>query len=347
MVENNGARSVLPERRSPLEIIMRYALTWTDAVVRAVRDVTPTVRSFEIAAAAGRALSFNPGAHLDVRVLVNGLPEIRSYSLVGEAQPDCYRIAVKRRAESTGGSAYMWTLQPGARLSITEPLTSFAIDYDRPEFLLVAGGIGITPIVGMATLLQRRGARVRLLYSAHTRDELAFEGELRAELGDRLETFVSAEGRRIDFAAAFAGLAPGALCALCGPIRMLDEARRLWSQTGRPNADLRWETFGSSGAFAAEDFKVAIPRHGVEIVVSRNRSLLDALGDAGIEVMSDCRRGECGLCAVTVVSFDGQIDHRDVFLSEAQKKENHKLCACVSRAVGTVVLDTDYRPDAI
>jgi ferredoxin len=85
----------------------------------------------------------------------------------------------------------------------------------------------------------------------------------------------------------------------------------------------------------------------VEIVVPRNRSLLDALGDAGIEVMSDCRKGECGLCAMTVVSFDGRIDHRDVFLSETQKKENQKLCACVSRAAGTVVLDTDYRPDVL
>ena len=211
----------------------------------------------------------------------------------------------------------------------------------------MAGGIGITPIVGMAKLLQRRGARVRLLYAAHTRDELAFAADLRAELGDRLETFVSAEGSRMDLATAFAGLAPGALCALCGPMRMLDEARRLWARAGYPNVNLRWETFGSSGAFAAEEFKVAIPRHGIEIVVPRNRSLLDALADAGIDVMSDCRKGKCGLCAMTVVSCDGRIDHRDVFLSEAQKKENHKLCACVSRAVGTIVLDTDYRPDVI
>ncbi len=326
---------------------MRYALTWTDAVIRAIRDVTPTVRSFEITPSSGHAPPFEPGAHIDVRVLVNGLPDIRSYSLVGEAQPDHYRIAVKHRPESKGGSAYMWTLQPGARLSISEPQASFSIDYDRPEFLLVAGGIGITPIVGMARLLKRRGSRLRLRYAARTRDELAFEPELRAELGACLEAHVSAEGRRIDLAAAFASLAPGALCALCGPMPMLDDARRLWTQAGRPIADLRWETFGSSGAFPAEDFNVVIPRHGVDIVVPRNRSLLDALGDAGIEVMADCRKGECGLCAMTVVSFDGRIDHRDVFLSDVQKKENHKLCACVSRAIGTVVLDTDYRPDAI
>lgn len=326
---------------------MRYAAHWTDAVVRAIHDETPTVRSFEIVPAGGVALPYEPGAHIETKVQVDGLPETRSYSLVGEAQPDHYRIAVKRRADSTGGSTYMWSLQPGARLAVTEPQTSFAIDYDRPHYLLVAGGIGITPIVGMAQLLARRGAAVRLLYAAHTRDELAFARDLAATLGDRLVCHVSAEGRRIDLAEAFAKLPPGALCALCGPMPMLDDARRLWVAAGRPIADLRWETFGSSGAFPAEDFIVAVPRHGVEIVVPRNRTLLDTLAEAGVEVISDCRKGECGLCALTVMSFDGRIDHRDVFLSAAQRAENQKICACVSRAAGRIVIDTDYRPDAI
>lgn len=326
---------------------MRYAATWTAAVLRAIRDETPTVRSFELVPARGEVLPYEPGAHIQVEVLVGGLPQQRSYSLVGEAQKDHYRIAVKRRPDSTGGAIYLWSLQPGARLSITEPQTSFSVEYNRPEYLLVAGGIGITPIVGMAQVLARRGARVRLLYAAHTRDELAFADALGACLGDRLQYYVSAEGRRIDLAAAFAALAPGALCALCGPMPMLDDARRLWVAGGRALTDLRWETFGSSGSFAAEDFTVAVPRHGVELVVPRNRTLLDVLADAGIDVMSDCRKGECGLCALTVVSFDGRIDHRDVFLSDAQKAENHKICACVSRAAGRLVVDTDYRPDAV
>lgn len=326
---------------------MRYAAHWTDAVLHEIHDETPTVRSFEIVPLSGEVLPYEPGAHIEVKVQVDGQPQTRCYSLVGEARPDHYRIAVKRRADSTGGSTYMWSLQPGARLAITEPLTSFAIEYDRTHYLLIAGGIGITPIAGMAQLLARRGADMRLLYAAKTRDEIAFASELAAVLGDRLVCHVSAEGRRIDFAKAFSALPPGAQCALCGPMPMLDDARRLWVAGGRPITDLRWETFGSSGAFAAEDFTVAVPRHGVEIVVPRNRTLLDTLADAGIDVISDCRKGECGLCALTLVSFDGRIDHRDVFLSDAQKAENHKICACVSRAAGRIVIDTDYRPDAI
>ncbi len=326
---------------------MRYALTWTEATLHAVRDVTPGVREFEITPAGGAVRPFQPGAHLDIEVLVNGQPETRSYSLVGEAHQGRYRIAVKRREISRGGSAWMWSLAPGARLTITEPKTSFEIDFDHPEFLLVAGGIGITPLVGMAEVLARRGEKFRLIYSAREASELAFADTLAQTLGERLEIVLTGQGRRIDFAETFAALAPGALCALCGPMPMLEDAQRLWAEGGRAASDLRWETFGSSGRFAAEEFKVVLPRHGVEITVPRNRSLLDALIDAGIGVIADCRRGECGLCVMPILGIEGMVDHRDVFFSTEQKRENHKLCTCVSRAIGTLVLDTDYRPDAL
>ena len=95
------------------------------------------------------------------------------------------------------------------------------------------------------------------------------------------------------------------------------------------------------------DFRVRLADSGVEIVVPQNRSMLAALNDAGYEVMSDCERGECGVCAIDVRSVDGTIDHRDVFFSDHQKATNAKMCPCVSRASGTVTVDTLYRRDAM
>ncbi|MFY8115035.1 MAG: PDR/VanB family oxidoreductase [Rhabdaerophilum sp.] len=325
---------------------MRFALTWQEATLRAVNDLTPDIREFQIVPAAG-CQSFLPGAHIDLGLTLGGLPETRSYSLVGEPGGDHYRIAVKRRPDSRGGSAYLWSLAPGARLAITQPKTAFEIGFGRREYLLVAGGIGITPLVGMAGLMRRRGSRVRLLYAARKTEDLAYLHQLRALLGDDLEIFLSESGQRIDFTAAFAALGPDALCALCGPMPMLEDARRAWSTAGRPMADLRWETFGTSGHLAAEAFTVRLPRHNLELVVPRNRTLLDTLEEAGIDVIHDCRKGECGLCAMDVLAIDGLIDHRDVFFSDHEKAGNRRLCACVSRATGTLTLDTDFRPDVL
>ena len=111
-------------------------------------------------------------------------------------------------------------------------------------------------------------------------------------------------------------------------------------------ADLRFETFGSSGRLATQSFQVRIPRHDLAITVPADCTLLEALDAAGVQTLSDCKRGECGLCAMDVISVDGEIDHRDVFLSEHEKKSTTRICACVSRAVGTLTLDSAYRADS-
>jgi vanillate O-demethylase ferredoxin subunit len=324
---------------------MRYADTWTPARVRALRDLTPTIRLFELVPDDGSPASIPLGGHIDVGVMIGDRADTRSYSLIGPPQPDAYRIAVKRSAESRGGSAYMWSLAEGARLTVSRPRSHFEVDFGRPDYLLIAGGIGITPMVGTALALARHGAQMRFLYCARTRDELAFADTLRSALGARLITFVSADGQRLDIAAELAQLAPGGLAAICGPLPMLDEARRAWRVLGRPLPDLRFETFGSSGAHAPEPFRVRIANSGREIVVPDTQSMLEALEAAGVGVISDCRRGECGVCVLNVVAVDGIVDHRDVFFSEHQKSENRKICACVSRAIGTLTLDPLLRPD--
>ncbi len=323
---------------------MRSSQAWTEAVIDSTRDVTPTVREFTLRPAMG-ALSYSPGSHLQVQVLVAGKPQMRSYSLVGQPDGQAWRIAVKRLDDGKGGSLSMWRLAPGDRLTVSEPQNHFPMDLDAPAYLLVAGGIGITPLVLMAQALKARGAPLRMMYGARSRSELAFHDVLAPVLGEALHVCTSDTGSRIDFSAGIAALPEGAQMYVCGPVGMLNAARRAWAAAGRPPAGLRYETFGSSGRFAPQAFRVQLPRHKLDITVPADCSLLEALNQAGVQTISDCKRGECGLCAMDVLAVDGEIDHRDVFLSDHEKDEGRRICACVSRVVGGITLDSAWRPD--
>jgi ferredoxin-NADP reductase len=320
-----------------------------EATVHAVRDITPTVREFTLQPDGG-ALPYEPGAHLQFQVLVgqgtSAKPHTRSYSLIPGNDTNFYRIAVKRLDDGRGGSLAMWRLAPGDRLHCTEPQNHFPLDLTAPAYLLVAGGIGVTPVIGMAQLLAQRRESVRMLYGARSDAELAYSGVLRVALGTQLTTAVAERGELINFAAEIARLPAGAQMYVCGPVLMLEAARRAWAQAGRTVSDLRYETFGSSGRFAPQAFRVQVPRHQLDITVPADCSLLDALELQGVQTLYDCRRGECGLCAMDVLSVDGEIDHRDVFLSEHEKSTNTKICVCVSRVVGEITLDSAYRVDA-
>jgi ferredoxin-NADP reductase len=325
---------------------MRFAHTWTKCTVHAIRDVTPAIREFMLRPEQTGVENYAIGSHVNVGVLIDGRPETRCYSLVGDFSPDGYRIAVRRAPDSRGGSRYMWTLKPGARIEVSSPASLLEIDWSRKAYCLIAGGIGITPILGIASALMRRNADVRLHYAVKSRGDAAFLDELSELLGDRLIIHAGDEGKRIDLDDTFARLPPNATTVLCGPMRLLEAARHSWAAAARQPADLRYETFGSSGLLPTESFRVRIDNSSREIVIPQNRSMLDVLNEAGFEVMSDCQRGECGVCAIDVIAVDGQIDHRDVFFSDHQKEANGKICPCVSRAVGTVTVNTLYRNSA-
>ena len=326
---------------------MRNPQPWHRATLRAHRDLTPSVREFELCPQDG-VLPWTPGSHLNVQVPLDDRVDTRSYSLIGLHRDgdEVYRIAVKRVDASRGGSRHMWSLSAGAELRIGEPANHFELPLAAPQYLLVAGGIGVTPIVGMAQQLVAREADVRMLYAARSASELALHDELHGVLGGRLRTYASDAGQRIAFDDEVAALHPQAMLLVCGPLTMLDAVRAVWAGTPRPTINLRFETFGSGGAAANEAFWVRLPRHGIELQVPPERTLLDVLNDHGIDTLYDCRRGECGLCAVDVVEAHGRIDHRDVFFSAREKQEAKRLCACVSRiSGGGVVLDSAYRPD--
>lgn len=317
------------------------------ATLRRIADLSPTVREFTLEPDVA-AVRWTPGSHLALGVRIGAAPDLRHYSLVGLPTPDgCYRIAVKRADRGRGGSRYLHDLGLGARIEIGSPTNDFELSYAPPQHLLLGGGIGVTPLVGMAQALVARGADLRFAYAVRSDDERVYSDLLAPLLGDRLDVFVSAHGRRVDLDRLIEPLHPAGQLLLCGPLSLLRAAQAAWTRAGRPPELLRYETFGGATE-GAEPFWVELPRHQLRLEVAADRTLLQTLAEAGIETLSDCRRGECGLCALDVLAVEGTLDHRDVFLSAAERAAGKRLCACVSRVRGGgVVLDTDYRPDPL
>jgi ferredoxin-NADP reductase len=312
-------------------------------VVRATRNLTRAIRLIEIEPTDG-FVPPTPGSHIDFSVMIGDRPDVRSYSVVGPCTDGVYRIAVKRLEASRGGSAYMWSLAAGSRLPHSAPGNHFGLALGRPDYLLLAGGIGITPIFSHAHALAHAGVRFRLIYASRSQSDLALAEELREQIGDRLEIVLSEERGRVDIAGEIAKLDAEGEFYVCGPIGMLEAAKQAWAASGRPKDRLRFETFGASGRWPAVPFTLKIPRLGKEIHVPATQSMLDALEAGGVEMIFDCLRGECGLCALPILGVVGVVDHRDVFFSEAEKAANVKLCTCVSRVYGSeITLDTADR----
>ncbi|MGF0310287.1 PDR/VanB family oxidoreductase [Rhodococcus sp. IEGM1428] len=283
-----------------------------------------------------------PGSHVDIRIDTGS---VRSYSVVsGASDGRSITLGVHLSPTSRGGSHFMHTLVPGDDLAVTAPLQNFPLRIGAPRYVLLAGGIGITAIAAMAAALRRIGADYRLHYVGRSRKGMAFLPDLVATHGNRLSLHVDDEGTGLDVSAVVADVDQSAELYMCGPIRLMDAVRRAWIDRDLPLPNLRYETFGNSGWFEAQEFIVNIPRLGIETTVAEGDSLLDALERAGVDMMFDCRKGECGLCQVDILDVRGSVDHRDVFFSELQKDACRKMCSCVSRVAksdGPTVLTLD------
>lgn len=318
--------------------------TWFDTTIVGIRNITPTVKEFHLQYP--QAMRAAPGAHIDVQVAIDGQPATRSYSVVQSKADGQVVIAVKQVPSSRGGSRYMGALTLGSALKASAPASNFEPVYGPHHYLLLAGGIGVTPMLSLARALIAQNASVQMLYAIRSKDEQAYLGDLQSLLGDRLRVFAADRNERLDVAAEIDALAESAQLYLCGPMRLMDAAREHWLNAGRAAAQLRYETFGSSGHYLPQDFTVRVPRLGLELQVRAEQSMLDALTDAGVAMVSNCRRGECGLCAIDVLETDGVLDHRDVFFSSRQHAVGNRICTCVSRVAGTsITIEPPWRGD--
>lgn len=308
---------------------------WSTGRVVATAPVARDVQRITIQRPArGRAA---PGSHLDVRVPVGATTDVRSYSIVdSDDEGSRLAISVVRVPQSRGGSVFMHALVPGDELQVTQPLQNFPLSVAAPRHVLLAGGIGITAVAAMARVLRDVGADYTLVYVGRSRERMAYVDELADLHGDRLEVHVDAEQTPLDVGQLVGSIGRHPLGGvtelyMCGPIRLMDAVRREWEAATLPAVNLRFETFGSSGWFQPEEFVVRVPQRAVEATVHGDETILEALTRAGVDLMYDCRKGECGLCLVDVERVDGTLDHRDVFLSAGQKADGRSISTCVSR----------------
>ncbi len=282
--------------------------------------------------------SIPPGSHIDITVPLPSGPERRSYSLVDRGHDDgLLRIAVRLQQDGRGGSRWMHDLCPGSEITFAGPIDEFPLSPGRLPSVLLAGGIGVTPIVGLAHALRAQDADYRIIYAGRSRDHMAFVDDLEREHPGRVRVFEDSHGTFVEPDKVVASVPDGGVLYVCGPMGLLTAVRAAWERAGRPPGGLRFETFGTSGTVPAAPFRVEVPARGLSFDVPVGTSLLDALESAGVEMMYDCRRGECGLCRVAILDVVGKVDHRDVFLSERQHAEGQAMCACVSRVAGTSI----------
>lgn len=280
------------------------------------------------------AVKAEPGTHIDVFIKTAEGRVRRSYSIVQQSE-DFYELTlgIFQVPNSRGGSIAMHNLSVGDTIDMTHPLQSFPLRIGAPKYVLIAGGIGITALYSMGALLKKIGANYEIHYSARSQEAMAFRQELQDLHAENLHLYSDDTGDRLNVESLISRMDPDAEVYICGPIRLMDDIRRTWNNSGLEPTNLRFETFGASGWFDPEEFVVRIPTQGVEVVVGKDSSILQALEAAGVEMLSDCRKGECGLCEVRVSALSGKIDHRDVFYSQRQKDSASKLSCCVSRVI--------------
>ncbi len=302
--------------------------------VSAREDLTSHICQFTLVKQGGGDLpAFTPGAHITIETPSGAM---RRYSLVNDGSaPTEYVISVKREPESRGGSASMHDdAQVGTVLSVEAPENDFEL-VDAKSYLLIGGGIGITPILSMARKLKAEGKPFQLIYCTRSAEETAYLEECQSfdnviihhDGGDIDEVY--------DFWDHFEE--PGkehVYC--CGPAPLMEEIEAISGHW--PEQQIHFEDFNAVSVVRDDDkpFNVTLAKSGRTIEIPADRSILEALRDAGEETVSSCESGTCGTCKCKLV--EGDVDHRDLVLMDEEKSDH--IMICVSRAkAGDLVVD--------
>lgn len=314
---------------------------WIDARVAERIDVATDIVSLIIEANDGGVLpNYAAGSHIDIK-LANGLTRQYSLCTKPEDKGRRYRLGILREPSSRGGSEWVHeNLSQGAHFQISEPRNLFPLHHDAPNSILLAGGIGITPILSMAYELQQRGSEFSVHYTTRELNRAAFADEIKAQFAAQLSLYAD-DGQgapKFDLAKILAHANPSQHIYFCGPGGFIDYVMAQAQQAGWPESHLHFERFTGGDVDTSGSFKVIAQKSGIEIEVADGTTILQAALDAGIEVPYSCENGVCGTCVCRVL--EGEPDHKDSFQTDADKASNEIITICCSRSKsGTLVLD--------
>ena len=307
-----------------------------------VKDIvkqSEKIKVFRLTAKDGASLpAFEAGAHLPIDVKISAKNTVqRHYSIISSSHDNrFYDIAVRQEKQGRGGSNYLHSqLKIGDVLVAKSPANDFSLTSQGKHHVLIAGGIGITPILAMLKVLSENGESYELHYSVKTSADLAFKDEITRLTKGEAHFYITqgVNGNRLNLPSLLATENKANHVYVCGPLNMIEAIKDTAENNSWQPSHIHYESFGSSVQRKDKAIEVNLKKSGKVIVINPKETILDGLLAAKIAVPFECKRGECGMCATDYT--EGTVDHRDVYLTKKEKA--HSLCVCVSRATSSAI----------
>ena len=274
---------------------------------------------------------FDAGAHIDVHITDD---LIRQYSLCNApSQKDIYRIGVLNDAHSRGGSKTIFQeFRVGQNITISKPHNLFPLDTTAPHSILMGGGIGITPMLSMAYSLKQQGKSFEIHYSCTSPEKAGFLDILETDFAPQTVLHFSVYGQthRVCPTQVIAAAPDSSHVYVCGPQGFMDFVIQQAKHSGVPDTHIHLEYFNAAVDTGGDSFEVVAEVSGVTLQIPPDKSIVDVLIEAGIDIEKSCEQGICGTCLCDVL--DGIPEHRDKFLTEQEQQDNDQIITCCSRA---------------
>ncbi|MDE2694310.1 MAG: PDR/VanB family oxidoreductase [Paracoccaceae bacterium] len=295
-----------------------------------VIEETPNIKKFVFNLMGDEDWSWTAGSHIRILLPTN---EDRAYSLLrlNELNQTQIAIGVLLEASSAGGSNYMHSLKIGDKVTAVPPKNNFKLVKEASHNILIAGGIGITPILSMAADLAKGNKNFNLHYAGRSKDTLAFVTEITEICGDHLQLHYDNDDSALNIESILKNAPINSHAYTCGPAGLIEAIKNQALELDWDSSRVHFELFKTDTSNNENTaFEIEIHSTGQVIQVNSDQSIIDALEEAGLDPLYDCQRGDCGICQCDVIS--GEPDHRDIILTDEEKSSNTIMQICVSRA---------------